>query len=70
MWCGLSFANGSLQNMHSKVPCVSSIKFQSTSILQIIAFAMMEYVKIITQIDPVHLKFCDKKHLKGRELFS
>ena len=30
----------------------------------------MEYVKIITQIDPMRLKFCDKKHLKGRELFS
>jgi hypothetical protein len=31
---------------------------------------LMEYVKIITQIDPMRLKFCDKKHLKGRELFS
>jgi hypothetical protein len=31
---------------------------------------LMEYVNIITQIDPMHLKFCDEKHLKGRELFS
>ena len=29
----------------------------------------MEYVNIITQINPVRLKFCDEKHLKGRELF-
>jgi hypothetical protein len=31
---------------------------------------LMEYVIIITQIDLMCLKFCDKKHLKGRELFS
>jgi hypothetical protein len=31
---------------------------------------LMEYMNIITQIDPMRLKFCDKKHLKGRELFS
>jgi hypothetical protein len=34
----------------------------------------MEYVNIITQINPMRLKFCDKfcdeKHLKGREFFS
>ena len=30
----------------------------------------MEYMNIITQINPMRLKFCDKKHLKGRELFS
>jgi hypothetical protein len=27
---------------------------------------LMEYVNIITQIDPMRLKFCDEKHLKGR----
>jgi hypothetical protein len=30
---------------------------------------LMKYVNIITQIDPMHLKFCNEKHLKGRELF-
>jgi hypothetical protein len=29
---------------------------------------LMEYMNIITQIDPMRLKFCNEKHLKGRGL--
>ena len=29
---------------------------------------LMEYVNIITQVNPMRLKFCGEKHLKGREL--
>lgn len=31
---------------------------------------LMEYLDLIVQIDPMRLKFCDEKHLKGQELFS
>jgi len=31
---------------------------------------LMEYLDLIVQINPMRLKFCDEKHLKGQEQFS